>query len=206
MTTDRPSLVRRGLLLSAATIGWDLIEGVVATTAGLVAGSVALLGFGFDSFAEVLSAAVVGGRFAYEMGRAETDRVGRFERIASRVAGGLLLIVAAYIVVDAVRRLLGRGPEPRPSIAGIIVTAVALPIMGLLAIGKLRTARLLGSRALRTDAYESLSCAWLAAATLLGLALNSTFGWWWADPIAGLVLVPLIVKEGLEGLRGEDED
>lgn len=206
MQPDRPQLVRRGLWLSAATIAWDLLEGVVATAAGVAAGSVALLGFGVDSFAEVLSAGVVGARFAYEMGRAQGERVERFERVASRVAGGLLLLVALYIAVDSLRRLLGHGPEPAPSTAGIVVTAAALPIMGVLALGKLRTSRALGSRALRADAYESVSCAWLAAATLVGLSLNAALGWWWADPVAAFALIPLIVREGLEGLRGEDEE
>ncbi len=203
---DRARLVRRGLLLSGVTVAWDLVEGVVATLAGLAAASVALVGFGVDSFAEVLSALVVGGRFAYEMGRADPERVQRFERGASRVAGGLLLLVAAYVTVDALRRLLGHGPEPAPSVAGMAVTAAALPVMGVLAWAKLRTARAVGSRALRADAFESLSCAWLAAATLTGLVLNGALGWWWADPAAGLALVPLIAREGIEGLRGEEDD
>jgi len=197
--------------LSGLTLAWDLIEGVVATVAGAAAGSVALIGFGVDSLAEMVSATVVGARFAYEVGtkgREEErgERIERFELIASRIAGGLLLLVALYIAIDSVRRLLGYGAEPRTSVAGIVLTAVALPIMGLLAWGKLRTARAVGSRALRADAYESVSCAWLAAATLIGLVLNAAFGWWWADPVAALVLIPLIVREGLEGIRGEECD
>ncbi|HKI85333.1 MAG TPA: cation transporter [Thermoanaerobaculia bacterium] len=197
--------------MSGLTLAWDLIEGVVATVAGAAAGSVALIGFGVDSLAEMVSATVVGARFAYEVGtkgREEErgERIERFELIASRIAGGLLLLVALYIAIDSVRRLLGYGAEPRTSVAGIVLTAVALPIMGLLAWGKLRTARAVGSRALRADAYESVSCAWLAAATLIGLVLNAAFGWWWADPVAALVLIPLIVREGLEGIRGEECD
>ncbi len=205
---ERPKLVRRGLLLCGLTLAWDLVEAVVAVVAGAAAGSVALLGFGVDSLAEMVSASVVGARFAYEVGRTpdeEGDRIERFERIASRVAGGLLLLVALYILIDSLRRLTGHGPEPRPSTAGTILTAVALPVMGLLAWGKLKTARALGSRALRTDAYESLSCAWLAAATLAGLVANATLGWWWADPVAALAILPLVVREGIEGLRGEEE-
>ncbi len=209
MTAEREALVRRGLILCALTFAWDLVEGVVAVVAGTAAGSVALLGFGVDSLAEMVSAAVVGGRFAYEMGRTPDDgaeRIERFERVATRVAGGLLLLVALYVLADSVRRLTGHGPEPRPSTPGTILTAVALPVMGLLAWGKLRTARALGSRSLRADAYESVSCAWLAAATLAGLVANATLGWWWADPVAALAVLPLVVKEGLEGLRGEEED
>ena len=209
MSQERHGLVRRGLLLCALSLAWDLVEAVVAVFAGVAAGSVALLGFGVDSIAEMVSAAVVGARFAYEMGEApedRADRVERVERIASRLAGGLLLLVALYILADSLRRLTGHGPEPRPSTAGMVLTAVALPVMGLLAWGKLRTARALGSRSLRADAFESVSCAWLAAATLAGLVANAALGWWWADPVAALAILPLVVKEGLEGLRGEEED
>ncbi len=209
MTAERRALVRRGLVLCALTLAWDLVEGVVAVAAGAAAGSVALVGFGVDSLAEMVSASVVGARFAYETGEApeeRAERIERFERIATRIAGGLLLLVALYVLVDSLRRLLGHGPEPRPSMPGTILTAVALPIMGLLAWGKLRTARALGSRSLRADAYESVSCAWLAAATLAGLVANATLGWWWADPVAALAVLPLVVKEGLEGLRGEEEE
>ncbi len=209
MSAERRALVRRGLVLCALTLAWDLVEAVVAILAGVAAGSVALLGFGVDSLAEMVSASVVGARFAYEMGNAsdeEADRIERFERIASRIAGGLLLAVALYILIDSLRRLTGHGPEPRPSMPGTILTAVALPVMGLLAWGKLKTARALGSRALRADAFESLSCAWLAVATLAGLAANAAFGWWWADPVAALAILPLVVKEGIEGLRGEEDE
>jgi len=213
MSARRRALVRRGLVLCALTLAWDLIEGVIAVLAGLAAGSVALLGFGVDSLAEMVSAAVVGARFAYEMDRPAGDEteekaeaIERFERIASRVAGGLLLLVALYILVDSIRRLTGHGPEPLPSMAGTILTAVALPVMGLLAWGKLATARALGSRALRADAFESLSCAWLAVATLAGLVANAAFGWWWADPVAALAILPLVVREGIEGLRGEEDE
>ncbi len=207
----RSRYVRRGLWLTGLSLAWDLIEGVVATVAGAAAGSVALIGFGVDSLAEMISAAVVGARFAYEVsaqGDEEDggERIERFERVASRIAGGLLLLVALYIAIDSVRRLLGYGTEPRASVPGIVLTAVALPIMGILAWGKLRTARAVGSRALRADAYESVSCAWLAAATLIGLVLNAALGWWWADPVAALALIPLIVREGLEGLRGEEDE
>lgn len=208
MTVERAPLVRRGLALCGLTLAWDLVEAVVAVAAGTAAGSVALVGFGADSLAEMVSAAVVGARFAYEMGRTpdeETERIERFERVATRVAGALLLLVALYVLADSLRRLTGHGPEPRPSTSGTILTAAALPVMGLLAWAKLRTARALGSRSLRADAFESVSCAWLAAATLAGLVANAALGWWWADPVAALAVLPLVVKEGIEGLRGEEE-
>ena len=184
-------------------MGWNALEGLIAVTAGLLASSVALVGFGVDSFIETASGAVVGLRFAVELRGRDGEAAGRAERWAGRVAGGLLLILALYIPVDAALRLTGRGEEPRPSLLGLVLTAVSLAVMPLLAWAKIRTARELGSRALRADAFETLACAWLSLTTLLGLALNALLGWWWADPVAALVLVPLIVREGVEGLRGE---
>jgi divalent metal cation (Fe/Co/Zn/Cd) transporter len=110
--------------------------------------------------------------------------------------------LALYVLLDAGRRLLGFGEQARESPMGLAVTTAALFIMPLLARGKLRLAEGLGSVALRTDAYEAICCAWLSATTLGGLSLNAVFGWWWADPVAALVLVPLLVKEGLAGWRG----
>ena len=118
----------------------------------------------------------------------------------------VLPVLAGYIVIDAGRRLLGFGAEAQKSWVGIALTAVSLIVMPLLGWAKLRTAAGLRSRALRADAYETIACAWLSLTTLAGLALNALFGWWWADPLAALILVPLIVREGLEGLRGEEEE
>jgi cation diffusion facilitator family transporter len=197
-------MLRRGLLLEIATVLWNVVEGVVAVTAGALSGSVALIGFGVDSFVETASAVVVGWRLNAELRGRSAEASERLERIAARVAGVLLLLLAAYIAVDAGRRLLGFGAEARESLVGIVLTAVSLVVMPFLGWSKLRTARVLNSRALRADAYETIACAWLSLTTLVGLALNASFGWWWADPLAALVLVPLIVREGLEGLRGDD--
>jgi divalent metal cation (Fe/Co/Zn/Cd) transporter len=128
------------------------------------------------------------------------------EHRAGRIAGTLLLALAAYIVVDAGRRLLGFGTEARESLVGIVLTAVSLIVMPFLGWVKLRTAGALQSGALRADAYETIACSWLSLTTLLGLLLNAGLGWWWADPLAALIIVPLVVKEGLEGLRGECHD
>lgn len=205
METDlqRAGLLRRGLLLSGATFSWNVLEGIIAVAAGVVASSVALIGFGIDSFVETASAAVVGWRLLDELRRRERERAEAVERGAARIAGALLLFLALYIVIDAGRRLLGFGAEAEESLLGIILTAVSLAVMPLLGWAKLRTARALGSRALRVDAYETITCAWLSLTTLLGLGLNALFGLWWADPVAALVLVPLIVREGLEGLRAD---
>jgi cation diffusion facilitator family transporter len=202
----RDRLLRRAFRLEALTVGWNIVEGVVAVAAGLVASSVALVAFGIDSFIETASAVVVGWRFWDELRHRSPERAERAERLAGIVAGSLLLLLALYITADALRRLLGHGARSEESLVGIVLTAVSLVVMPLLGWAKLRTARALRSGALRADAYETIACAWLSLTTLVGLGLNAALGWWWADPAAALVLVPLIVREGLEGLRGEEED
>jgi divalent metal cation (Fe/Co/Zn/Cd) transporter len=139
-------------------------------------------------------------------GRADEERAEVLERRAGRIAGTLLLGLAAYIVIDAGRRLVGFGEEARESMVGIVLTAVSLVVMPFLGWVKLRAATALRSGALRADAYETIACSWLSLTTLAGLVLNAAFGWWWADPLAALAVVPLVVREGLEGLRGECHD
>ncbi|MEJ2246819.1 MAG: cation transporter [Acidobacteriota bacterium] len=203
---DRAKLVRRGVFLSTFTVTWNIVEGVIAVVSGVAAGSIALLGFGIDSFIESTSGFVVGWRFSYEMtGRAQ-EETEKAELWAARITGSLLLLLALYLVVDSCRRLFGLGREPDPSRIGIALTIISLIIMPILAKAKLKLAGQLGSKALRADAYETVACAWLSVTTLAGLILNAALGWWWADPVAALVLVPLIVREGLEGLRGDDDD
>jgi divalent metal cation (Fe/Co/Zn/Cd) transporter len=198
----RPALLRRAILLAGASIAWMLVEGGVAVGAGIAAGSVALLGFGIDSFIELASAVVVGWRVLEERRGASAERVERVERVASRFAAALLLALAAYIVVEASRRLLGYGNRAEGSVVGIAITILALIVMPVLGRMKLRTAAALGSGALRAEGYETVACAWLALATVLGLAFNAAFGWWWADPVAALVLVPLMAREGLRAWCG----
>jgi divalent metal cation (Fe/Co/Zn/Cd) transporter len=203
---DRTAMLRRGVLFEVVSVGWNLAEGVVAIAAGVPASSVALIGFGIDSFVETASAAVVGWRLRAELaGDPDDEQVERLERSAGRVAGALLLGLAVYIVIDAGRRLLGFGAEARGSLIGIVLTAVSSVVMPLLGVAKLRAARTLSSGAMRADAYETMACAWLSVTTLAGLALNAAFGWWWADPLAALAIVPLVVREGLEGWRGESK-
>lgn len=206
MDESRASLLRRGFLLEVATLLWNIIEGVIAVAAGTIAGSVALIGFGIDSFVETASAAVVGWRLRTELRGRSPEDTERIERTASRIAGSLLLLLALYILIDAGRRLLGFGEEADKSLVGIVLTAVSLVVMPVLGWAKLRTAGALKSGALRADAYETIACAWLSLTTLLGLALNALLGWWWADPLAAICLVPLIVREGLEGIRGEEDE
>jgi divalent metal cation (Fe/Co/Zn/Cd) transporter len=203
----RQALLRRGVILEGATVGWNVVEGIVAVSAGAIASSVALIGFGVDSFVETASGAVVGWRLRAELnGHADEERIEALERRAGRIAGALLLGLAVYIVIDAGRRLLGFGAEAQESRVGIALTAISLVAMPFLGWVKLRTAHALRSGALRADAYETIACSWLSLTTLLGLVLNAGFGWWWADPLAALTIVPLVVREGLEGLRGECHD
>lgn len=189
-------------MLTGATVAWNLAEGAVAVSAGMLSSSVALIGFGVDSFIETASAAVVCWRLVLELRGQAPERVAQVERATARIAGALLLALAAYLTVDAARRLLGFGAEAEKSGVGLALTAVSLLLMPWLGKAKLRVSRALGSAALRADAQETLFCAWLSLTTLAGLALNALFGWAWADPLAALVLVPFVAREGLEGWRG----
>ena len=182
------------------TVGYNALEGVIAIAAGLAAGSVALTGFGIDSIIEVTSGVVLWWRLRAELGSRELGPTA--EARAARWAGVLLLALAVYIMAESGRRLL-TGDRPGESVVGIVVTALSLIVMPLLARAKLRLAASLESRALRADAHETIVCAWLSATTLLGLGLNAMLGWWWADPLAALAMLPLIVREGIEAWRGE---
>lgn len=197
---DRVEVLRRGIALEGVTVGYNALEGIVAIVAGLVAGSVALTGFGIDSVIEVTSGVLLWWRLRTELGAAHLGPT--VERRAARGAGLLLLALGAYIVTDSARLLLTR-TRPESSAVGMAVTALSLFVMPLLARAKLRVADQLGSRALRADAHETIVCAWLSATTLAGLGLNALLGWWWADPVAALVMLPLIVREGLEAWRAE---
>ncbi len=202
----REQLLRHGVRLEVATVGWNIIEGIIAVIAGTLARSVALIAFGVDSFVETTSGVVLWWRLRTELtGGDDPERMERVERLAVRAAGTILFALALYIVIDAGRRLFGFGEEAQESRVGIGLTALSLVIMPFLGWLKVRTARALGSRALRADAYETIACAWLSLATLAGLGLNAAFGWWWADPLAALAIVPLVVREGLEGWRGEED-
>jgi len=201
-TSQRDHLLQRGLAVEAALIGWNVVEGVVAVGAGLVASSVALIGFGIDSGIEVSSAAVVSWRLWIEWHGASAARVDKVERTASRVAGSILLLLATYLVLDSGRLLLGHGPEADESLIGIVLTAISLVLMPILGWIKLNVARQLHSKALRADSVQTFACVWLSISTLIGLSANALFGWAWADPLSALFIVPLVVKEGLEGIRG----
>lgn len=174
----------------------------MAVTAGVVAGSIALVAFGFDSVIETLSAVVVVWQFRGEL----TDGVDEErERRAMRLIGATFFALAAYVVVESGRALFLGGGEAEGSPVGIGLAAVSLVVMPALALAKRRVAAALGSPTLRADSTETLLCAWLSAALLAGLALNAAFGWWWADPAAALAIAVLAGREGLEAWRGDDD-
>ncbi len=201
-TEERRVQIRRGQLLEYFTVGYNSLEGVIAVAAGIIAGSVALVGFGFDSAIEVISGLALLWRL---YGDADENRRERIEQRALRIVGVSFFILGAYVTFDAVK-LLARREAPEESIVGIVLAAVSVVVMPLLVRAKRRVARSIGSAALNADATQTQICTYLSAILLGGLVLNAAVGWWWADPIAALVMVPIIVKEGWEGIRGEHCD
>ncbi len=200
----RQDLLKQGLWLEFISIAWNLAEAVIAVVLGSNAGSTALIGFGFDSLIETLSAIIVGWRLQIEANGGSLESMEKAEIMASKIAGYLLFTLAAYVLVDSMQRLLGYGKHANESFTGIIITIAALVVMPFLAKAKLKLAHELNSTALKADAIESSCCAWFAFATLAGLVLNATLHWWWADPVASLVLVSLMVKEGLVAVKNKN--
>ena len=196
---NRADLVRRGRYLEYFTIGYNSLEGLIAVAAGLLAGSIALVGFGFDSLIEVTSGAVLLWRLHADLDEERRERV---EAISLRIVGACFVLLAIYVSYDSVKSLI-RGEVPQESIVGIVLAAASLIVMPLLVKAKRRVARGIKSAALMADSKQTELCTYLSAILLAGLLLNALLGWWWADPVAALVMVPIIVKEGIEGLRGE---
>lgn len=198
----RRAQVQRGKLLEYITVGYNSLEGVIAVAFGLLAGSIALVGFGFDSIIEVISGLTLLWRLYADVDEARRERV---EQRALRIVGVSFMILAAYVAYDAITSLVRRD-APDESMVGIVLAAVSLVIMPLLVRAKRRVARAIRSAALAADAAQTQICTYLSAILLVGLLLNATLGWWWADPVAALVMLPVIVKEGWEALRGEHCD
>lgn len=196
LTLNHTTNIRRGRWLEYFTIGWNLLEAAVAVGSGVVAGSVALVGFGLDSLIESLSGTVLLWRL--QDGAKGAAR----ERLAVRLVGVSFLLLAAYIVFEAGKSLLYR-EAPAVSWVGIGLAVVSLIVMPVLAREKRKVAAGLNSRAMHADSRQTDICAYLSAILLAGLLLNALFGWWWADSVMALVMAPIIVKEGVEGLRGE---
>ena len=193
--STRSQLVARGKRLEYLTLGWNTLEAIVAIAAGWIAGSIALIGFGLDSVIECLSGAAL----LWRLHAREDDE--RRERIALKVVGSSFLLLAAYVAFDAAFALWTR-ERPEHSIPGIILACASLVVMPLLARAKRRVARELNSNALHADSRQTDICAYLSAILVGGLALNALLNWWWADPVAALVMSPIIAREGVEALRG----
>jgi divalent metal cation (Fe/Co/Zn/Cd) transporter len=197
----RPALVRRGLWLNYLGIAYNVVEAIVSIAAGLVAGSVALVGFGVDSGIEVTASVAAQWRLRSDL---EPERRERVERVTHRIIGASFLALAAYVTVDSVATLWQR-EAPEASRVGLVILTLSVLVMPVLARAKRRVALALYSRALEADAAQTSICAYLSAIALAGVGLNALFGWWWADPVAALAMVPIIAKEGLEGVRGETD-
>ena len=198
-SSAREALVRRGLRLNYATIAYNCIEAVVALISGFLAGSVALVSFGFDSVIEVTASGAGQWRL-----RSDVDPVrrARVERISHRIIGWSFVALALYVLIDSAETLWRR-EHPRPTVTGLVLLFLSVIVMPLLARLKKRVAIELGSRAMVAEAAQTSLCAYLSVIALAGVGLNAWLGWWWADPLAAIAMVPIIAREGLEGIRGD---
>lgn len=188
----RSAQIKRGLYLEYATLGWNVIGAGLVLVAAYLAASVALAGFGIDSLIEIFASVIV----IWQLRGAEQAR----ERRALRLIGAAFILLAAYVLIQSLRTFAGQ-THPAPSWAGMIWLAATVAVMLLLAWGKRRTGKQLGNPVLLTEAQVTLVDAYLAAAVLVGVALNAWLGWWWADPLAGLVIVYYGIREGLHAYR-----
>lgn len=196
---ERARVAARGQRLEYFTIAYNSLEGVVALAFGALAGSIALVGFGFDSVIEVTSGAALLWRLRAEMDEGRRERA---ETVSLRIVGICFLALAVYVGYEAAASLLWR-ESPERSLPGIALAVVSLVVMPLMARAKRRVASGIRSAAMRADAKQTELCTYLSAILLGGLALNALFGWWWADPVAALLMVPIIGVEGYKALRGE---
>ena len=196
---DEAILLARGRRLEHLTIAWNGLEAAISLLFGVLAGSIALVGFGLDSVIEVVSALILLWRLKRRMAPARREVV---ERKAHRLVGVCFLLLAAYVTLESLRAFWLR-TVPEQSIPGIAIALAAMIVMPMLGHAKRKVAAELGSRALHSDSRQADFCAYLSAILLVGLALNWVLGWWWADPAAALVMVPIITYEGIKGLRGE---
>jgi cation diffusion facilitator family transporter len=196
-SVSRTSIVRRGQWLTWLTLGYNCLEALIALAAGFAAGSIALEGFGVDSVIEVSAAVAALWRLRHDVDPAHRERA---EQLAHRLVGLSFLALAAYVTWQAITALLSRS-APAESPVGIALAALSLVVMPLLARAKRRVGNQLRSDAIVAESKQTSLCAWLSAILLGGLLLNALLGWWWADPLAALAMVPIIVREGVDGLR-----
>jgi divalent metal cation (Fe/Co/Zn/Cd) transporter len=196
---DRDRWLRTALVLVGLTAAYNAIEALVALVAGVRAESIALIGFGLDSVIELAAALAVLHRMAAERRGAPHERA---ERRVRRFVGWTFVLLAGYVTLEAGLGLWQR-EAPRESVPGLVLAAVSLVVMPALAWGKLRAATALGSRALAAEARETLACAYLSACLLLGLGLHAVLGWWWADPVAAVAMVPWLLHEAREAMEDD---
>jgi len=196
MAIARQTLALRGKRLEYFTIGWNSLEGLIGITAGVLAGSISLVGFGIDSLIEVTSGATLLWRMSVD---ADVERRERNEILSLRIVGACFLVLAFYVAYEAVSDLAKKA-APGHSIPGIVLACVSLIVMPILSRAKKSVGKALGSLAMHADARQTDFCVYLSAILLIGLILNAAFGWWWADPVAALVMFPIIAKEGLDAV------
>jgi len=201
-TLERPAAVLRGRRLEYFTVAWNTIEGLIAVASGILAGSISLVGFGIDSFIEVTSGSVLLWRMSVD---SDVYRRERNEKRALRIVGACFLLLAAYITYDSISDLWSKR-APEHSVAGIVLACVSLVVMPILSRAKRKVGRELGSAAMHADAKQTEFCTYLSAILLVGLLLNAFFELWWADPAAALIMVPIIAREGIDGVQGKSCD
>jgi divalent metal cation (Fe/Co/Zn/Cd) transporter len=199
LTIARQTIALRGRRLEYFTIGWNSLEGLIAVGAGVVAGSISLVGFGVDSFIEVTSGVTLLWRMSVD---GDVESRERNEKLSLSIVGICFIALALYITYEALSDLISR-TAPKYSLPGIILACVSLVVMPLLSRAKRKVGRAMGSAAMHADAKQTEFCTYLSAILLGGLLLNAFWGWWWADPIAALIMAPIILKEGIEGMRGQ---
>jgi divalent metal cation (Fe/Co/Zn/Cd) transporter len=199
IAATRTDLIQRGERLEYFTIFWNTLEGLLSVGAGIVAGSIALVGFGLDSFVEVISGSALLLRMKADKNVEQRERA---ERISLRVVGFCFLALAAYVAIDSIHSLLNKsGPER--SILGIAIGVASLFVMPLLARAKRNVGRAISSAAMIADSQQTQFCTYLSAILVAGLLLNAFLGWWWSDSLAALIMVPIIANEGIEAVRGK---
>jgi cation diffusion facilitator family transporter len=201
--TENQNLSKKALVLSYITVGYNILEGIASIIAGALAGSVALLGFGLDSFVESLSGGVMVWRFRNQ-GKLSEKEVENIESKATKFVGYTFFLLAAYILYESTNKLVSQ-EAPNPSLFGIIIAIVSLIAMPILFYQKYKTGKALGSGSLVADSKETLACLFLSFALFIGLGANYLFGWWQADPVVGLIIVIFLIREGYEALKGEPD-
>jgi divalent metal cation (Fe/Co/Zn/Cd) transporter len=196
---ERATILRRGRRLEHFTIAWNLLEGLVAVVAGVIAGSISLVGFGVDSFIEVTSGAVLLWRMSVD---SDVHRRELNEKRALKAVGICFLALAVYIMYESIGDLWFKR-TPEHSVPGIVLALISLVVMPMLSRAKRKVGSALGSSAMHADAKQTEFCAYLSAILLGGLLLKAVLGLWWADPLAALAMAPIIAKEGVDGVRGK---